>query len=143
MNTATTLPFRNPDLPLDDRVRDLVSRLTLEEKVSQMLHDAKAIPRLSLPAYNYWNEALHGVTRNGRANVFPQAIGMAATWDAALVRRICFHIVAEQTAVLNDKGQPFHKAGVFRVTVGGCSPGARGEALGAPIPAALKFTMRQ
>lgn len=98
MNTDTTLPFRNPDLPLDDRVRDLVSRLTIEEKVSQMLHDAKAIPRLNIPAYNYWNEALHGVARNGRATVFPQAIGMAATWDVALIQRIASAIADEGRA---------------------------------------------
>ena len=73
---------------LAERVQDLISRLTLSEKVTQMSHPAQAIPRLGIPAYNYWNEALHGVARNGRATVFPQAIGMAATWDADLVQRI-------------------------------------------------------
>ena len=62
--------------------------MTLPEKIGQMCHRAQAIPRLGIPAYNYSNEALHGVARNGRATVFPQAIGLAATWDPALIRRI-------------------------------------------------------
>ncbi len=80
--------YLNPELPLDERVRDLISRLTLEEKVGLMSHPAHGIPRLGIPAYNYWSEALHGVARNGRATVFPQAIGMAATWDRDLIRQV-------------------------------------------------------
>ena len=64
-------PFLDPDLPLDERVQDLISRLTLGEKVHQMLHAAPAIPRLGVPAYNWWNEGLHGVARAGIATVFP------------------------------------------------------------------------
>lgn len=75
------LPFQNPDLPIPTRVRDLVDRLTLEEKAAQMLHEAPAVERLGVPAYNWWNECLHGVARQGVATVFPQAIGMAATWS--------------------------------------------------------------
>jgi beta-glucosidase len=76
------LPFQNPDLPIDQRVNDLVGRLTLAEKVSQMLNASPAIDRLGIPAYNWWNEALHGVARTGlKTTVFPQAIGMAATFD--------------------------------------------------------------
>jgi hypothetical protein len=75
--------YRNPDLPLERRANDLVSRLTLEEKVSQMQDVAPAIERLGIPAYNWWNEALHGVARSGLATSFPQAIGLAATWDHA------------------------------------------------------------
>ena len=63
------------------RAEELVSGMTLEEKASQLRFDAPAIPRLGIPAYNWWNEALHGVARAGTATVFPQAIGMAATWD--------------------------------------------------------------
>ena len=75
-------PFQNPDLPLDQRVDDLVGRLTLPEKVSQMLNASPAIDRLGIPAYNWWNEALHGVARTSlKTTVFPQAIGMAATFD--------------------------------------------------------------
>lgn len=85
--TRRELPdFRNPRLSLEQRVNDLVSLLTLEEKVLQMQNDAPSIPRLGLPAYNWWSECLHGVARNSVATVFPQAIGMAATWDTDLIR---------------------------------------------------------
>jgi len=79
--------FRDPSFPLEQRVNDLVARLTLEEKVLQMQNQAPAISRLGIPAYNWWNECLHGVGRNGIASVFPQAIGMAATWDPELIER--------------------------------------------------------
>lgn len=74
-------PFRNPDLPLDQRITDLIDRLTPEEKVGQMMNQTPAIQRLGIPEYDWWNEALHGVARAGRATVFPQAIAMAATFD--------------------------------------------------------------
>jgi len=80
--------YLDPDRPISDRVQDLLSRLTLEEKISQMVSNAAAIQRLGIPAYNFWSEALHGVARNGRATVFPQAIGMAATWDPGLIKKI-------------------------------------------------------
>jgi beta-glucosidase len=83
-----TPDYLNPDLPTSDRVKDLLARMTLEEKISQTRNACSAIPRLGIPAYDYWNEGLHGVARNGRATVFPQAIGMAATWDRDLVRRV-------------------------------------------------------
>jgi beta-glucosidase len=79
------LPFRKPSLPIKIRVDDLVSRMTLEEKASQMMHAAAAIPRLGIPAYNWWNEGLHGVAATGYATVFPQAIALAATFDPALL----------------------------------------------------------
>jgi beta-glucosidase len=78
--------FRDPNMPIEERVTDLVSRMTLDEKVRQMQNDAPAISRLGVPAYEYWSEALHGVARAGEASMFPQAIGMAATWDAKLLR---------------------------------------------------------
>jgi beta-glucosidase len=81
-------PYLNPDLPLERRVDDLIARMTLEEKVAQMMHPAPAIERLGVPAYDWWSEALHGVARAGRATVFPQAIGLAATWDTDLMFRL-------------------------------------------------------
>jgi len=80
-------PFMNPDMPVKTRVDDLVSRLTLEEKIQQMQHTAPAVDRLGIPQYNWWNECLHGVARNGIATVFPQAIGMAATFNPALIQQ--------------------------------------------------------
>ena len=80
-------PFRNPALPVEQRVDDLVGRLTLEEKVSQMVHVAAAIPRLGVPEYNWWSEGLHGAAREGYATVFPQAIGLAATFDPELLHK--------------------------------------------------------
>ncbi len=76
-----TAPYLDPDLSPEQRAANLVSRMTLEEKVAQMQNSAPAIPRLGVPAYDWWNEALHGVARAGEATVFPQAIGLAATWD--------------------------------------------------------------
>ena len=74
-------PFQNPDLPVEERVDNLLSLLTLEEKVQQMMNHTPAIERLGIPEYDWWNEALHGVGRAGLATVFPQAIGMSATWN--------------------------------------------------------------
>ncbi len=80
--------YLKPDAPLARRVDDLVSRMTLEEKVGQMMNAAPAIPRLEVPEYDWWNESLHGVARAGIATVFPQAIGLGATWDPDLVREM-------------------------------------------------------
>src|SRR4051812_15039167 len=93
--------FRDPNLPPQRRAADLVSRLTLEEKVLQMQSTAPAIERLGVPAYNWWNEALHGVMQ-GRATVFPQAIGLAATWDTDLMYRVADIISTEARAKYND-----------------------------------------
>src|SRR5438874_401061 len=94
--------YLDPSLPIDQRVNDLVSRMTLEEKASQMQDVAAAIPRLNVPAYNWWNEGLHGVARAGIATVFPQAIGIAATCDTDLVHRVAEVISTEARAKYND-----------------------------------------
>ncbi|HEY2407383.1 MAG TPA: glycoside hydrolase family 3 C-terminal domain-containing protein [Polyangiaceae bacterium] len=91
-------PFQNPELSLETRVTDLVSRLTLAEKATQMLHEAPAIPRLGIPAYNWWNECLHGVARAGVATVFPQAIGLAAIWSERRLSEVATAIADEARA---------------------------------------------
>lgn len=73
---------------MTDKALNLINQMTVDEKISQLMSDAPGIERLRIPSYNWWNEALHGVARNGRATVFPQPIGLAATFDTALVRRI-------------------------------------------------------
>ena len=83
---------------MEKRVDDLLSRMTLEEKISQLTNDSPAIARLDVPAYNWWNESLHGVARAGRATVFPQAIGLAATWDTDLMFRVATAISDEARA---------------------------------------------
>jgi len=98
---AEKAPYWNPKLSPEQRAADLVSRMTLEEKVLQMQSTAPAIPRLSVPAYNWWNEALHGVAQ-GRATVFPQAIGLAATWNTDLMHRVADIISTEARAKYND-----------------------------------------
>ena len=97
-----TPAYTNPELPLETRVDDLVSRMTLEEKVSQMLNEAKAIPRLKIPEYNWWNECLHGVARAGRATVFPQAIALAATWNTDLMFQTADVISTEARAIYHE-----------------------------------------
>ena len=83
-----TPKYLDESLSFAERARDLVSRMTLEEKASQMVYTSPAIERLGVPAYNWWNEALHGVARAGTATMFPQAIAMAAMFDADLVEKI-------------------------------------------------------
>src|ERR1700741_1234314 len=86
---------------IDIRVNDLLSRLTLEEKVSLLGYNSKAVPRLGIPAYNWWNEALHGVARAGEATIFPQAIGMAATFNDDLLHQVSTVISTEARAKYN------------------------------------------
>jgi beta-glucosidase len=95
-------PFQNPNLPIDQRVDDLVSRMTLEEKVSQTVNGAAAIPRLGVPNYDWWSEGLHGIARSGYSTVFPQAVGMAATWDTDLLGQIATTISTEARAKYNQ-----------------------------------------
>lgn len=97
-----SFPMWNPQLPMEQRVNDLVGRLTLEEKAAQMLNAAPAIPRLGIPAYDWWNEVLHGVARTPfKTTVYPQAIGMAATWDTNSLKKMAFYSALEGRAVFN------------------------------------------
>jgi beta-glucosidase len=95
-------PYKDPSLAIERRVQDLVSRMTLEEKVSQMMNAAPAIERLDIPAYDWWNEALHGVARAGYATVFPQAIGLGATWDTDLMHQVADVISTEARAKYHE-----------------------------------------
>jgi beta-glucosidase len=92
----------NDDPARVTRVKKLVAQMTLEEKVSQMQNHAAAIPRLGVPAYDYWNEGLHGVARSGYATLFPQAIGLSATWDTALQHQVATTIATEARAKYNQ-----------------------------------------
>ncbi len=94
--------YLDPGAPLEQRVDDLVARMTLEEKAAQMQDVAPAIPRLGVPAYNWWNEGLHGVAWAGHATVFPQAIALAATWNTELMHRVADVISTEARAKYND-----------------------------------------
>lgn len=94
-------PFQNPEKPIDARIDDLIRRLSLEEKAALMLYNSPAIDRLGIPAYNWWNESLHGLARAGRATVFPQAIGLAASFDENLMLRVATAISDEARAKHN------------------------------------------
>ncbi len=96
------LPFQDPTLPVDKRVDDLVARMTLEEKASQLVNTTRAIPRLKVPEYNIWSEALHGVAGGGYATVFPQAIGLAATFDAPLLHEMAAATAREARVKYNQ-----------------------------------------
>jgi len=95
-------PFQNPSLPTAKRLDDLIGRMTLTEKVGQMRFTAPGIARLGIPPYNWWNEALHGVARAGVATVFPQAIGLASTWDTSLHFQVATAVSDEARAKYND-----------------------------------------
>jgi len=94
--------YKDVGAPMEKRVDDLISRMTLEEKIAQLSNDAPAIERLGIPEYNWWNECLHGVARAGRATVFPQAIALAATWDTELMGRVATAISDEARAKHNE-----------------------------------------
>jgi beta-glucosidase len=93
--------YKDPTLPVKERAHDLVFRMTLDEKISQMMNEAAAIPRLEIPYYDWWNEGLHGVARTGVATVFPQAIGLAATFNDVLLNKVSTVISDEFRAKYN------------------------------------------
>ncbi|MGV8025403.1 MAG: glycoside hydrolase family 3 C-terminal domain-containing protein [Anaerolineaceae bacterium] len=95
--------YLDTSLPFSDRVKELIKLLKLDEKIGLISYTGKKIPRLDIPAYNYWSEALHGVARNGRATVFPQAIGMAATWDKEMIFNVA-------TAISDEGRAKYHQA---------------------------------
>jgi beta-glucosidase len=90
--------YLDPARPMDERVNDLIGRMTLEEKASQLVNQSRAIPRLQIPAYNWWSEALHGVANAGVATVFPEPIGLAATFDVPLIHNMATVIGVEGRA---------------------------------------------
>ncbi len=100
--------YKNTSLPFEERAKDLTSRLTLEEKVSLLGHTSDAVPRLGISEYNWWNEGLHGVARAGIATVFPQAIGLAATFDDVLIGKdadvISTEFRAKHNSTVNKDG---------------------------------------
>lgn len=100
LSTTRAPIYTDSSYPLAERVDDLLARMTLEEKISQMGSEAPAIERLEIPQYNWWNEALHGVARAGIATVFPQAIGLASTWNSELMYRIA--------QAISDEGRAKH-----------------------------------
>ncbi|MBK9601480.1 MAG: glycoside hydrolase family 3 C-terminal domain-containing protein [Anaerolineales bacterium] len=105
-STSEKISYLDTSLPFAERTKDLIGRMTLEEKVGLMNHPSHGIPRLNIPAYNYWSEALHGVARNGRATVFPQAIAMAATWDKELIYQVA--------SAIGDEGRAKYHAALKR-----------------------------
>src|ERR1700710_2472975 len=106
--------WRNPALTPEARAADLIGRMTLEEKAPQLGHTAPAIPRLGVPAYNWWNEGLHGVARAGIATVFPQAIGMAASWDTELMNQVSATIATEFRAKYAERVHPDGSTDFYR-----------------------------
>src|SRR5215217_8018450 len=110
------VPYLDPKLPFDQRVNDLISRMTLEEKVSQMMNAAPAIPRLGIPEYDWWNEALHGVAISGIATVFPQAIGLGATFKPRLISRVATVISEEARAKYHEAQRKGNRSRFFGLT---------------------------
>ena len=101
------LPYQDAKNPLEARVQDLLQRLTTDEKISLLGNASPGVDRLDVPEYNWWSEALHGVARNGEATIFPQAIGMAATFDTGLMQRVgdAARLVAISLARLREQDE--------------------------------------
>ena len=92
--SRSSAPYLNPALPIDQRVDDLISRMTREEKAAQLVNQARAIPRLGVPAYDWWSESLHGVAVNGTTE-FPEPVGLASTFDAPAIHEMAVAISTE------------------------------------------------
>ncbi|HLP71619.1 MAG TPA: glycoside hydrolase family 3 C-terminal domain-containing protein [Bacteroidales bacterium] len=106
-------PFRNPSLPLEERLNDLISRMTLKEKADQLVYTAPAIPKLGIPSYNWWNEALHGVARAGYATVFPQSITIANSWDEGLMFNVA-NAISDEARAKYHEFQRRGKTGIYQ-----------------------------
>ncbi len=105
--------FRQTDKPIQERIADLISRLTLEEKISQMVYNSSAIPRLGIHEYNWWNECLHGVGRAGIATVFPQAIGMAASFNDELLEEVA-SLIADEARAKHHEAAKYHDREIYK-----------------------------
>ncbi len=112
-DSSDDFPFRNTSLSFEVRVDDLISRMTLEEKADQLLYTAPAIPRLGIPAYNWWNEALHGVARAGYATVFPQSITIANSWDESLMYDVA-NTISDEARAKYHEFQRRGKTGIYQ-----------------------------
>jgi len=110
-------PYLDANLPVEQRVDDLVSRMTLDEKVGQMMNSAPAVPRLGIAQYDWWSEGLHGIARSGYATMFPQAIGMAATWDRPLLGEMGTTVSTEARAKYNQALRDDVHARYFGLTI--------------------------
>ncbi len=105
--------YKNPEKPLDERVDDLVNRMTIEEKITQMLYYSYAIGRLDINEYNWWNECLHGVARSGVATVFPQAIGMAASFSPERLHKVA-SIISDEARAKYNQYQKHEDRGIYK-----------------------------
>ncbi|TBN16441.1 glycoside hydrolase family 3 protein [Hyunsoonleella pacifica] len=112
-NQTYAYKFQNHEVNTEERVKDLIAQMTLKEKVSQMRYDAPAIERLGIPEYNWWNECLHGVARAGEATVFPQGIGMGATWNAPLIFEMG-EAVSDEARAKHHKAVSEGKRGIYQ-----------------------------
>ncbi len=110
---AKTPPYLDPSLPIDQRVDNLISQMTIEEKTSQLVNQSRAIPRLKVPAYDWWSEALHGVANNGIATVFPEPIGLAATFDPELIHKMAI-VISTEARVKYDQNQKDGNSDIFQ-----------------------------
>ncbi|HBZ21301.1 MAG TPA: glucan 1,4-alpha-glucosidase [Bacteroidales bacterium] len=108
-----SFPFQNPTLSEEQRVNDLISRMTLKEKADQLLYTAPAVARLGIPSYNWWNEALHGVARAGYATVFPQSITIANSWDEGLMFNVA-NAISDEARAKYHEFQRRGKTGIYQ-----------------------------